>query len=146
MEKEEGGNLVRTRLTVVLAASFVLIGLIGYWWYRGGWMAGCNPSPDSPIAIATYANDTGTQKGSLYVEGVNVVVRDNTIGNVSSLTTPKGAFTIQFLAGHTYHVNATLGTSAESKDVNYIGVDGQLWIRVWDNRTISSVNYTPVVC
>ncbi len=135
----------REILLVSLLVSLASVAGLAIWVYTAPYRFYRQPlPPGSQVSIlvwGSYLNDTGTIRGTSYVESVNITFSDISNGTFFSIVTPSKILEVKLVVGHNYHATVMLGVSSKSADAIVGGYGGILEVLVWDNRTIRSVNF-----
>lgn len=135
----------REILLVSLLVSLASVAGLAIWVYTAPYRFYRQPlPPGSQVSIlvwGSYLNDTGTIRGTSYVESVNITFSDISNGTFFSIVTPSKILEVKLVVGHNYHATVMLGVSSKSADAIVGGYGGILEVLVWDNRTIRSANF-----
>lgn len=135
----------RLLLVSVLVSLAFVAGLV-IWVYTAPYRFSRQPlPPGSQVSIlvwGSYLNDTGTIRGTSYVEGMNITFSDLSDGTAFSIVTPLKILEVNLVVGHNYRATAVLGASSRSAEAIVGGYGGIFEVLVWDNQTIRFVNFS----
>ncbi len=142
----EAPSRKRDRLLLAsLVVSLALLAGVALWIYTAPYRFSPRPLPPgsqvSMLVWGSYLNDTGTIRGTSYVEGMNITFSDISNVTVFSIVTPTRILEVNLVVGHSYRATAVLGVSSKSVEAVMGGYGGILEVLVWDNRTIRSANF-----